>query len=130
MLAAKKTTETPDYQLEFDAIPSQQYYETDTLESILEMYGKWQLVETSGGISGEGYAHDFDFLLMKPNRIFGIARNDSLIETGNVEMGYPNSFIALYLKPDNTDDKTANINILNVAHIPFFFCRHINLAPK
>ena len=48
--------------------------------------GIWEVVGTAGGIHGGGYPPDFELLLVKPNAIFGIVRNDSLLASGKIEI--------------------------------------------
>lgn len=73
----------PEPVSEWDSIQPNKYYDTDILDSI-PIYGKWEVISTSGGKMGDGYDKDFDYLLVKPNAIFGILRNDSLLTTGKI----------------------------------------------
>lgn len=69
-----------------DSVPEQKYASSDILAGIHpEICGVWKFLGGAGGLSG-GYFPDFDFLLFKPNSIFGIVRNDSLIVSGKVEL--------------------------------------------
>ena len=50
----------------------------------LKIYGTWKIFEISGGLHGNGYAIDFDYLIMKKFGIYGFLREDSLLEFGKV----------------------------------------------
>ncbi len=68
-----------------DTIPSNKYYSNKILnEKYLKLYGTWKVYSTSGGFTGTGYKPDFDYLVMKPNGIFGVVRNDTLITAGKI----------------------------------------------
>lgn len=71
----------------FNAIPANKYHENDILQGKpFDIYGTWRVASTSGGIHGGGYTPDFDYLLIKPNAIFGIVRGNELITTGKIEV--------------------------------------------
>lgn len=68
-----------------DSISPQKYYPSEILNSNhVAINGMWKVIGTSGGIAGQGYKADFNYLLIKPNGIFGIVRNDSLITMGKI----------------------------------------------
>ncbi len=68
-------------------IQSTKYYSADIIPTQFQsVYGVWKVTGTSGGFSGSGYAKDFDYLLLKPNGIFGIMKNDSLIGYGKLTL--------------------------------------------
>lgn len=70
-----------------DLIPATRYYSNDIFyDSNQHIYGVWKLTSTSGGLSGSGFDKDFDYLLLKPNAIFGVVRNDSLIGYGKLTL--------------------------------------------
>ncbi|MEZ5072391.1 MAG: hypothetical protein R2751_15865 [Bacteroidales bacterium] len=50
------------------------------------IYGMWELFDISGGIGGSGYEHDSDYLEIKNFGIYGVIRNDTLIEYGCSEI--------------------------------------------
>ncbi len=75
----------PEPVSEWDSIQANTYYDTDILENI-PIYGKWEVIGTSGGKTGMGYEQDFDFLLMKPNGIFGLLKNNDLITSGKISL--------------------------------------------
>ena len=110
--SCKKDNPTPvianDYLAQFEAIPTDKYYDTDIIsEAGLEISGSWKFESSSGGFHGGGYTPDFDLLLLKPNAIFGIVRNDSLLVTGKIEIS-PGSVqrTAFTFKSDSTDMST------------------------
>ena len=39
-------------------------------DEIPEIYGTWEVINTSCGIHGAGYIPDFEYLVVKPNAIF------------------------------------------------------------
>lgn len=71
-----------------DDIPANKYYDHDVLadKGFEQLNGVWKVSSTSGGFTGAGYTPDFDYLLIKPNAVFGIVRNDSLITTGQIKV--------------------------------------------
>ena len=75
------------YLKKLDIIPADKYYSTDILsDSAKNIYGTWKALQTGGGIGGTSYKSDFDYLLLKPNAVFGIVRNDSLIAYGKLDL--------------------------------------------
>lgn len=69
-----------------DHISALQYYPEDPFANNYSyLNGVWEVIGTSGGFHGGGYPPDFDYLLIKPNAIFGIVRNDSLLAAGQIE---------------------------------------------
>ncbi|MEQ1744392.1 MAG: hypothetical protein ABMA02_03125 [Saprospiraceae bacterium] len=71
----------------FKAVPATKYHATDILkDKPYNIYGNWRVVSTSGGIHGGGYTPDFEYLLIKPNAVFGIVRNGELVTTGKIEV--------------------------------------------
>lgn len=64
------------------------YYSEEVIPADYQkIYGKWKLHNISGGIHGQGYEPDFDFLEIKKIGIYGIVKNDSLFEYGKIEPG-------------------------------------------
>lgn len=99
---------------DWDAISPKTYYEIDIFTD-LPIYGKWEVISTSGGKTGDGYTQDFDYLLMKPNGIFGLLKDDELIVSGKIKF---DSIISQPLPPSLpvisfSSDKSMNIQILN-----------------
>lgn len=59
------------------------YFNTDFMPAEYKIcYGNWKAVSTSGGFDGSGFTLDFDHLVLKPNGIFGVVQNDTLIAYG------------------------------------------------
>lgn len=74
-----------DYSTLLDSISSQKYYPSEILNgNYVAVNGTWKVIGTSGGFAGSGYTPDFNYLIIKPNGIFGIIRNDSLITMGKI----------------------------------------------
>lgn len=74
-----------NYSTLLDLISSQKYYPTEILnDKHVAINGVWKVIGTSGGIAGTGYTPDFNYLIIKPNGIFGVVRNESLITTGKI----------------------------------------------
>ena len=69
-----------------DGIESDRYTSQDSLgDAYPKLYGEWKFDRSSGGFHGGGYGTDFNYLLLKPNAIFGIVRNDSLKTWGFID---------------------------------------------
>lgn len=74
-----------NYSTLLDLISSQKYYPAEILDdNHVAINGVWKVIGTSGGIAGSGYTPDFNYLIIKPNGIFGVVRNESLITTGKI----------------------------------------------
>lgn len=69
----------------FQQLDPKLYFQEDPFESRMEIYGRWKFITSYGGFMGNGYPLDFDYLLLKPNGLFGIQRNDSLISYGYLD---------------------------------------------
>ncbi|MGE5316811.1 MAG: hypothetical protein ACM3ME_02360 [Chloroflexota bacterium] len=68
-------------------IPRNQYFLSDYMPADYKIcYGNWKAVSTSGGFNGSGFTLDFDHLVLKPNGIFGILQNDSLLAYGKMAL--------------------------------------------
>lgn len=95
-----------------DAIPATQYYSADPLApKHAGVYGAWKVVGTSGGFHGGGYPPDFDYLLVKPNAIFGIVRHDSLLTSGKIVVQNDPAF-DLLVHLISEDSNSINIQII------------------
>jgi len=73
---------------QIDFISSDTYHETDITEAFgygSDLNGVWEARFTSGGFAGSGYPLNLDFLLIKPNGIFGIVHDDVLEVYGKIE---------------------------------------------
>ena len=68
------------------------------------IYGQWKLYKISGGFGGTGYAPDFDYLEIKNVGIYGLIRNDSILEYGKIELDTfdlnTDSYLQLKLTPE------------------------------
>ncbi|MDP4228352.1 MAG: hypothetical protein Q8910_18525, partial [Bacteroidota bacterium] len=78
-------------------------------DSRKDIYGDWRVTGTSGGFTGMGYRKDFDYLVLKPNGIFGIIRNDSLIAFGKMIVSQDNNGLLCRFSPE----KPAQIELLS-----------------
>jgi hypothetical protein len=68
-----------------DEVESTRYFDTEIFsEQDFKIYGTWKIFDISGGIHGNGYAVNFDYLVIKRIGIYGFARNDSLLEFGKI----------------------------------------------
>lgn len=68
-------------------ISETEYYENEILDNNnIDLYGKWKMEKTDGGLSGMGYEIDFELLEFRKYGLYGIIRNDSLIEYGKIEV--------------------------------------------
>ena len=75
------------YLKKLDLISTDKYYSTDIIpDSFKNIYGIWKVTGTSGGFAGSGFGKDFDYMILKPNAIFGIVRNDTLIAYGKLNL--------------------------------------------
>ncbi len=84
-----------------DDIPADKYYPTDDLSSEVDINGIWSVDRTSGGFSGGGYEQDFDHLLVKPNGIFGLEKDNELVASGKIQrISRPDGFIYVQFEPD------------------------------
>jgi hypothetical protein len=95
-----------------ESFPADKYFNEEVFSNdYLGFYGMWKDLGSWGGWSGYSKPR-FDFMEIKPFGIYGIIRNDSLLEYGKI---YPNisivnqfSAIAIKLDPEYT---SKNINI-------------------
>ena len=87
LLSCDKTQIEKNYASLMESISPDKYYTKDVLvHEFDKIYGTWKVIGTSGGFAANGYKADFDYLVLKPNLIFGIIRNDSLITSGKIEI--------------------------------------------
>lgn len=86
-LSCKRSDSNTNQLALLDSVPETKYFNTDPFAGKHSgINGIWEVVGTAGGIHGGGYPPDFDLLLVKPNAIFGIVRNDSLLASGKIEI--------------------------------------------
>lgn len=97
-----------DYTALLNNIPEQKYYTSDTLTQEQQfIYGTWKIIGTSGGFAGSGFTPGFEYLVTKPNGIYGLVANDSLLLYGKILLvKYPNapaqSFSIRFIPDPNT----------------------------
>jgi len=69
-----------------DELEQKEYYESEIFdEAHLDIYGKWELFDVTGGFSGGG--HDFSpesYLQIVEYGIFGLLARDSIISSGRI----------------------------------------------
>jgi len=85
VINCKKENMATDYSKLMDSISAQKYYSSEILDqNHVTINGIWKVIGTSGGFSGHGYTPNFNYLIIKPNGIFGVVRNDSLVSSGKI----------------------------------------------
>ena len=84
LVACEKESPVSTY---LNTIETHTYYSAEIIPAQYQlMYGKWHLDKISGGIMGSGYQPDYEYLEIKSFGIYGLVRNDSLIEYGKIEL--------------------------------------------
>ena len=102
------------YPSSLNGIPANTYYSSDIFKDKQpEIYGTWEVVGTSGGFGGQGYAQDFDYLVIKPNAIFGIIRDSQLLTTGKMEIVEDPSQALLVRFISEADPTSLGVEILS-----------------
>jgi hypothetical protein len=84
-----KEVEVFDPMSALDFIPENIYYENDIFQNENNgIYGVWESIyNVQNGINGPiTLSSDFDYLIVKPNAIFGIIKNEELIATGKLTL--------------------------------------------
>ena len=77
--------EATENNLQEKNIPLDKYYEHDIFnEENSALYGKWKLVDITGGFTGNGYENNFDFLEIQEIGIYKMIRNDSVLSFGKI----------------------------------------------
>ena len=77
--------ELPEIPSAFDNLEETEYFDAEVFSNNdLKIYGTWRIFNISGGLHGNGYAIDFDYLVMKKIGIYGFLKGDSLLEFGKV----------------------------------------------
>ncbi len=101
----KDRTDSLSYLGEFEK--TKYFQEEIFAPSGLQIYGLWQVFDISGGILGDGYEVNFDYLEIKEFGIYGFVRNETLLEYGQIgpalQTGYD-----IGLKVDFVMDETSN----------------------
>ncbi len=66
-------------------IDKTKYYDSEVLNApYTDIYGIWEIYDISGGLTGDGYEINFDYLEVKPFGIYGFINEDELIEFGKI----------------------------------------------
>lgn len=89
------------------------YYDQDPFtEEDSTIYGVWEAISRSqSGIAGTvTLEKDFDYLIIKPNGIFGIVTDDTLLTTGKIEIADSENLRIQFI-PEASD---LNISILQI----------------
>ena len=89
-----------------DSISTYKYYSSEIFNSQNNIiYGQWHLKEISGGLHGSGYEPNFNYLEVKNIGIYGLIRNDSLLEYGKISIDQQNvEYLLIKLIPDLNSD--------------------------
>ncbi len=70
-----------------DSVETGAFYSEEIIpENYMGIYGQWKLQSIGGGFAGTGFEPNHDFLEIKRFGIYGVLRNDSLIEYGKVQL--------------------------------------------
>lgn len=105
----------------FKSLPAKLYSASDKLANQHpSVYGRWEVYATSGGFTGAGYPADFEYLLLKPNGIFGIIRNDSLVSFGKISV---NELTATEVSVSFVPDKKAHSQAIQILLDPQKYIR-------
>jgi len=51
-----------------------------------DLFGKWKIFASSGGIHGQGENYDFDFMYLNKKNNYRFSRNDTIIEKGSFNL--------------------------------------------
>lgn len=95
-----------------DTIPDTKYYQAEIFtDSNLRLYGQWQFLyiySDAGIVGGPGkISPTYDYLEIKKYGIYGMVKDNRLIETGKIEIvAQNNSQFEIKLKPDEKDSVT------------------------
>ncbi len=88
--------------------PNTFYSEEIIPETYQNVYGTWSLYDVSGGFSGTGHEPNHDYLEIKRIGIYGIIRNDSLLEYGKIKLDTfdtrTTAFLQIRLFPESSDE--------------------------
>ncbi len=84
------------------------YFDTEIFaEHDLKIYGTWKLFAVSGGFSGGGHNLNFEYIEIKEYGIYGLVRNDSLLEYGKISPALQTAN-DIILKVDFEKDEKSN----------------------
>lgn len=78
------------------------YYQQEIFNEVNQwIYGKWILEYISGGITGDGYEPNFDYLEFIPYGIYQFVNADTLLEFGKVVVEeQSDSILKILMSPD------------------------------
>ena len=101
-----------DLLAKLDFLATDNYRTSDTLNQVFPgFYGVWEVTGTGGGFAGTGYEQDFDLLLLKPNHIYGLVRNDSLVAYGELQLNPQANYANLNFVRDENSATDEFINL-------------------
>ena len=88
--------------IKLDELPQDRYYESEIFdESNLDIYGKWELYDVSGGIHAGGHDLNFDYLEVRKFGIYGFIRDGAVLELGSIHIDEQgNEALLITFKPD------------------------------
>ena len=96
-----------DYHSSFKELEKTGYYNSEIIpEDYLKIYGKWKLSSTSGGFSGLGCDLFFDYLEIKEYGIYGLVKDDTLLEYGKItiELSDENERLRINFEEDENSE--------------------------
>jgi len=87
IFSCNKNTDSTS-KLLIDTVSMTRYYSNEVLQNTnLKLYGKWKLIKMCGGIAGGcNYPLSFDYLELKNYGIYGLIKNDTVIQLGKIEV--------------------------------------------
>jgi len=98
-----------DIRLFLNAIDPQTFYSEEVIpEEYQNIYGKWSLYDITGGFIGTGHEPNHDYLEIKSIGIYGIVRNDSLLEFGKIKLDTfdtrTTEYLQIRLVPESSEE--------------------------
>lgn len=103
IFSCKKDADTNSSNPSFiDTVSPNRYYSSDIIPQLFSgLYGKWKLTHVTGGYADGEHELVFDYIVFKPNGIYGIFDNDSLKEFGRINLLEQNKdWIRIDMVPD------------------------------
>jgi len=84
-----------------DELEINEYYSSEIFnDDFLNIYGKWELYDVTGGIHGEGHDRNFDILRIKKYGIYAFTKNNTTLEYGKIEIDkQTNDFLKITFVP-------------------------------
>lgn len=101
-----------------DTIPNDEFYPNEMLSTeYCALYGKWNLTDVTGGFSGAGHTPQYDYIEFRPFGIYGIVRDNELIEYGKVTIDTfdieNQQYLQLTFTPNSYENTSSKINPSN-----------------